>query len=75
MKKPIVIAIAFIAITLVSCENKTVETNNDAVKELEVKLTATEAQLINVSAELARCKGETESIEVDSTQLDNVPVN
>tara|TARA_R110002049_G_scaffold283996_3_gene464511 strand:- start:121 stop:354 length:234 start_codon:yes stop_codon:yes gene_type:complete len=72
MKNPIIITLAFIAITFVSCENATVESNNnDAIKELEIKLTATEAQLINVSAELARCKGTDESSEVDSTQLDN----
>ena len=70
MKKPILITTALIAFILMSCDKKVTDTN-EAIKELEVKLTATEAQLMNVSAELAKCKGADESKFIDSTQLDH----
>lgn len=69
MKKPILITTALIAFILMSCVKQVTETD-EAIKELEVKLTATEAQLMNVSAELAKCKGVDESMFIDSTQLD-----
>lgn len=69
MKKPILITTALIAFMLMSCDKKVTDTN-EAIKELEVKLTATEAQLMNVSAELSKCKGVDESKFIDSTQLD-----
>ncbi len=61
--------IAAIAIFAIGCEKNT-PSESEAIKELKVKLTATEAQLINVSAELSRCKGSDEAEKVDSTQFD-----
>ncbi len=69
MKKVTPFIIATIALLAIGCK-KDAPTESEAVKELEVKLTATEAQLINVSAELARCKGADEIEKVDSTQFD-----
>lgn len=69
MKKPILITTALLTFMLMSCDKKVTDTN-ESIKELEVKLTATEAQLMNVSAELAKCKGVDESKFIDSTQLD-----
>ncbi len=74
MKKLILISTALLIFMLMSCDKKETDTN-EAIKELEVKLTATEAQLINVSAELAKCKGEDETKYIDSTQLDQVVEN
>ena len=74
MKNPIMNTLTLFSLFLASCVTP-LNNNNEAIKELEVKLTATEAQLINVSAELARCKGDIETTEIDSTQLDNTPIN
>ncbi len=46
--------------------------NNDSewqgkIDKLEVKLIATEAQLMNVSAELSKCKQDTLNIELSDT--------
>jgi hypothetical protein len=69
MKKITPILVATIALCAIGCKKAT-PTENEVIKELEIKLTATEAQLINVSAELARCKGTEEAEKVDSTQFD-----
>lgn len=65
-------AFLFAAITLVACQPKKnkEEAENDPKTEtkkeedLKVKLNATEAQLLNVQVELAKCKGD--SLAIDS---------
>lgn len=60
-------ALLFAAITLVACqpnEKKKVANESKAVEDLKIKLNATEAQLLNVRVELAKCKGD--SLAIDS---------
>ncbi len=43
-------------------------TENQELKELQIKLNATEAQLLNVRAELAKCKGDS----IPENQVDSL---
>ena len=45
------------------------------IEALKLELTATEAQLLNVSAELAKCKGIEEEADTTQLQLDSVGSN
>lgn len=67
MKSINLILLAVLFISLYACTS-----NNDAewqakIEKLEVKLTATEAQLMNVSAELAKCKQDSTGTELSDT--------
>ncbi len=55
MKLPSLISIALF---FFSCQQPCPETNNVDLDAMQVKLDATEAQLLNVSAELSKCKGQ-----------------
>lgn len=62
------ITLLIATITLVACQpnDKKQEAKKEmkAVEDLKVKLNATEAQLLNVQVELAKCKGD--SLAIDS---------
>lgn len=59
--------ILLISLFAISCQQKNEDTAlQKRVEELEIKLEATEAQLLNISTELSKCKGKY----LDSTQLE-----
>ena len=47
---------------LFSCSNATKE--NEKIKELEVRLIATESQLLNIKSELAKCSDYQDSLNI-----------
>jgi hypothetical protein len=66
------VAFLFITIAFVACQQteqkkeieKEIQVNAEEVADLKVKLNATEAQLLNIQVELAKCKGD--SLAIDS---------
>ncbi|NBG67426.1 hypothetical protein [Acidiluteibacter ferrifornacis] len=73
MKKYFHFPIAVFALLLMSCAAK--QEKDPTVEALKLELTATEAQLLNVSAELAKCKGVEEEADTTQLQLDSVSSN
>jgi hypothetical protein len=71
MKKLFIPIAAFFTIALSSCETE----KDPTAEALKLQLTATEAQLINVSAELAKCKGVEEEADTTKQILDSTATN
>jgi hypothetical protein len=58
MIKPLLV-ITFLSVALSSCTSPCGDIKHEqSIKELQIKLNATEAQLLNVRAELSRCNGD-----------------
>ncbi len=68
----------FITVAFVACQpsekkkevEKEVITDSKEVEDLKVRLNATEAQLLNIQVELAKCKGD--SLAIDSLKMKNI---
>jgi len=73
MKKYFPLTVAIFVLAIMSCKSKTEK--DPTIEALKLELTATEAQLLNVSAELAKCKGIEEEADTTQLQLDSVGSN